>query len=442
MSDKKKINILLLSGVNPYTDSGIWAYDIYKSLTQKGHSVLLLTQNHDERFEAGIESISGKQKWKSGAESFRARCEWLYRLFIRKISYHSNKNKKRNPDFYMSILNEKKHHIPTEAILSHIRTKIDAIIYLFPHDFLDSKNLYELNRITNAPVFVMPVDMASFTGGCHYANNCENYKQHCGCCPGLYSSKATDSTYKNLTYKKQFIQKTNIHTLGNSWTINALEQSYLYNDKPNHYLDVVVDDSHYCPGNKQLAKEQFSIPNDKKIIFFGASFLENKRKGLAYLVDALNQLYDEISEEERNEIGIAIAGNSGSGIDKLFSFEVFLLGHLSHQQLPDAYRMADVFTSPSTQDAGPMMVIQSMMCGTPVVAFEMGNALDFIIDGKTGFKAPLYDTESLKKGIYSILTKTEPEKEEIAAQCREIAMKKSSYDSFEQIFTSVYEAAK
>ena len=334
--NNKKINILLLSGVNPYTDSGIWAYDIYKSLTQKGHSVLLLTQNHDERFEPGIESISGKQKWGSGIKSFRGKCEWFFRHLRKNISYHLNKNKRRNPNFYMSISSDKLHHIPTEAITAHIQTKPDVIIYLFPHDFLDSKNLYELNKITKAPIFVVPVDMASFTGGCHYANDCKNYKYQCGCCPGIFSSNKKDSTYKNLAYKKQYIQKTNIHTLGNTWTVNALTQSYLFNDKPSHYVDVVIDDSHYCPGNKQSAKELFSIPSNKKIIFFGASFLENKRKGLSFLIDALNRLYDEISEDERNEIAIAIAGNSGEGLDELFRFEVFLLGHLSHQQLPSA----------------------------------------------------------------------------------------------------------
>ncbi len=435
----KKLNILLLSGVNPYNDSGIWAYDIYNSLTQKGHSVLLLTQNHDNRFKPGIESISGKRKWNPKIKSLQGKWEWFTRLLTKKINFHLNKDNKRNPDFYMSILNDKMYHIPTEAIMSHITTKPDVIIYLFPHDFLDSRNLYELNYITNAPVFVIPVDMASFTGGCHYANDCENYKFKCGCCPGLYSSKIKDSTYKNLAYKKQYIQKANVHALGNTWTMSALKQSWLYHDKPCHYIDVVINDSHYRPGDKESANKQFSIPTDKKIIFFGASFLENKRKGLSYLIKALNQLYEELSEQERNEIGIAIAGNSSTGIDKLFRFEVFLLGHLSHLQLPYAYQMADVFTSPSIQDAGPMMVIQSMMCGTPVVAFEMGNAIDFIIDGKTGFKAPLYNTEAFKTGIHSILSKTEEEKEKMSTGCREIAMQKSSYDSFEQIFTSIYE---
>ncbi len=433
------LNILLLSGVNPYYNSGIWAYDIFKSLNQKGHSVLLLTQNHDERFEPGIESIFGKSKWKTGIRSIKGNWEWYTGLLIKKINFYFNKDKKRNPAFYMSILNEKAHHVPTEAIMSHLRTEIDVIIYLFPHDFLDSRNLYELNCITKAPVFVMPVDMASFTGGCHYSNNCENYKDHCGCCPGLYSSKIKDSSYKNLAYKKQYIDKTNVCTLGNTWTSNALKKSHLYKKKPHYYMDVVVDDSHYHPGDKQLAKKHFSIPSDKKIIFFGASFLENKRKGLSFLVEALNQLYEEIPEIERNEIAIAIAGNSSKEIDKLFRFEVFLLGHLTNKELPIVYQMADVFTSPSIQDAGPMMVIQSMMCGTPVVAFEMGNAMDFIIDGKTGFKAPLYDTESLKNGIYSILSKTDLEKEKMSSQCREIALKKSSYDSFEQLFISIYE---
>ena len=94
--------------------------------------------------------------------------------------------------------------------------------------------------------------------------------------------------------------------------------------------------------------------------------------------------------------------------------------------------MADVFVSPSIQDAGPMMVAQSMMCGTPVVAFEMGNAVDYIQNGKTGYSVSLGDSKKLEEGIRKVLLKTTDEKELMARQCRELALSKSSYKAFEK----------
>ncbi len=437
----EKLNIVLLTGLNPYqSNAGIWAQDISDSLTKQGHSVLILTRNDDEQFRSGVESIYGKCKWKSNQKSISGKLIWAYQFILRNIRFRKNERIKKDAIYYISSVEEKIDHVPTKEIMTHIPTKVDVIIYLFPHSFLDSRNLYELNQWTKAPIFVMPVDMASFTGGCHYANNCENYKKTCGCCPGLYSDSPTDLTYKNLMYKKKYISKTNVCTLGNTWTSDCLKQSYLYKDKPNYYIDVVVNETHYQPGDPKKAKAYFNIPEHKKIIFFGATQLENKRKGLIYLIEALTRLHEELSEKERAEIGVAVAGSFDTDIGQMFHLDVFVLGHLSHQELPLAFQAADVFVSPSIQDAGPMMVIQSMMCGTPVVAFEMGNAVDFIMNGETGYKAPLYDTEVLKNGIHSILTKTEDQKKKIAAQCREMALKRSSYDAFERKFVSVYES--
>jgi glycosyltransferase involved in cell wall biosynthesis len=422
------VNILLLSGSNPYNDAGIWAYDIYNSLSQHGHSVLLLTRNYDKRFELGIESIYGK--WRS--LFYNGGFKILYRL----------RKEKTIADYCMHSLYVKKNYIPSRKILMHLRFKVDVIIYLFPHRFLTAKNLFELNKATQAPIFIFTVDMAQFTGGCHYANNCEGYKHSCGKCPGLYSNKGKDLTYKNMVYKKNYINKTNIYTLANTWTSNLLKQSTLYSDKMNYNINVVVNENVYKPGNKKDSKNYFSIPAGKSIIFFGATSVQEKRKGFSYLVDALGLLYEELSNEEREVIRIAIAGDLKSEIGQLFPFEVYLLGHLPHDQLSRAFQMSDVFVSPSIQDAGPMMIIQSMMCGTPVVAFEMGSALDFIIDGKTGYKVPLYDTIMLKNSIYSVLKKSKEDRKTISEQCRKIALSKSSYNIFERDFMSIYKLMK
>ncbi len=47
--------------------------------------------------------------------------------------------------------------------------------------FLSIKNLDQLFRLGKPIVWTLH-DMWAFTGGCHYASNCENYKIHCGNC--------------------------------------------------------------------------------------------------------------------------------------------------------------------------------------------------------------------------------------------------------------------
>ena len=433
--NKRKLNILLLTGVSPFHNAGISVYDMFRSLQQAGHSVLLLTKDYDPRFEPGMESVYGKNKL------FFLICKifngnFLYKLF-RKIQLLLKGNMKMDISYYMYSYDERQNHIRTKILTSHISKKTDIIVYLFPHFFLDSKNLYKLNQIIKAPVLVFPLDMSFFTGGCHYANDCIRFEQSCGMCPGLYSKNEKDITYRNLMYKKQYISKTDVYVLGNTWTLDLSKRSNLCKDIPDYIINIAVNENHYKPAGKDDVRAYFSIPENKKIILCGAAYINQKRKGFSFLVDALNLLYEELDEIERAKIGIAIAGDLNGDFNRSFLFDTYILGYLSHEQLPKAYQLADVFVSSSIQDAGPMMIIQSMMCGTPVVAFEMGNAIDYVFDGETGYKVPLYNVISLKDKILSVLSLSSEKKTQMSINCRKVAMEKSSYEAFERDFFSI-----
>jgi glycosyltransferase involved in cell wall biosynthesis len=155
-------------------------------------------------------------------------------------------------------------------------------------------------------------------------------------------------------------------------------------------------------------------------------------------VNAINLLYEKINDKQKEEIVIAIAGKVDSRISHLFPFQVFELGYLSPNHLVNAYRMADVFISPSIQDTGPLMVLQSLMCGTAVVTFEMGNSQEFVHNYKTGFQAPLYDSEKLMEGLMYFLTRTEIESLNISKDCRNFAVENASYNYFSKVFIQIY----
>ena len=423
----KKLNIVILTAFHPVKDSGGLVYDMYKSLSDEGHSVSIITGLYNQIFDVndGIKSLYSKNK------SIRL-MQGRWRLLFRDSD-------KTNPDYYMASIKEHQFHCSTKTLLSKIKFKPDIIIYTHPHYFLDSKNLFELNKKTGAPIFNIPVDMAAFTGGCHYNNGCTGCESECGFCPGLYSNKKHDASYKTLKYKNKYISQTEIYLLANEWTLKQAKKSFLYSSKPCLKLNIVVNENLFRPFNKTAMREKYNIPQDKSVILFGASTADEKRKGILYLHDALKELYQEMTEDEKKSIAVVIIGNSQENIKDLMPFNSYLLGRIQPELLPEIYSLADVYVSPSIQDAGPMMVIQSMMCGTPVVAFEMGNADDFIINGETGYKAPLYDTGQLKRGIWLMLNKTEEENKRISENCRNIAILKSSYKVFAKKIYEIYQ---
>ena len=62
------------------------------------------------------------------------------------------------------------------------------------------------------------------------------------------------------------------------------------------------------------------------------------------------------------------------------------------------------------------------MSGTPVVAFEMGVALDIVKTGETGYLAQWNDAADMAKGINNILDLNKEDYNIMAVKCRRLAL--------------------
>ena len=118
-----------------------------------------------------------------------------------------------------------------------------------------------------------------------------------------------------------------------------------------------------------------------------------------------------------------IAGNKD--IEFEWPYQTRFLGFLnSEKDLAEAYQASDLFLCPSIEDSGPMMINESIMCGVPVVCFDMGVAADLVINLQTGFVAELGNSRQLAVGIETILRLTAQEKELMDNKCRKLALSK------------------
>ncbi|MDR3362754.1 MAG: glycosyltransferase [Desulfovibrio sp.] len=66
-----------------------------------------------------------------------------------------------------------------------------------------------------------------------------------------------------------------------------------------------------------------------------------------------------------------------------------------------------MFVCPSRQDNLPNTVLESLACGTPVVAFPVGGIPDMVEHGVSGWLAQAYDTAELARGISLLLNDAE-----------------------------------
>jgi glycosyltransferase involved in cell wall biosynthesis len=74
-------------------------------------------------------------------------------------------------------------------------------------------------------------------------------------------------------------------------------------------------------------------------------------------------------------------------------------------ELPELYRLADVFVMPSTKEGFGIVFLEAMASGVPVVAAAAGGAPDALLNGKLGWLADPESPESLAACLNAALAR-------------------------------------
>jgi glycosyltransferase involved in cell wall biosynthesis len=82
---------------------------------------------------------------------------------------------------------------------------------------------------------------------------------------------------------------------------------------------------------------------------------------------------------------------------------VVCLGIVADDELLRLYQGAQLFVLPSTQEGLGIVVLESLACGTPVVATRCGGPEGLVIDGETGLNVPINDVEAMAAAIRDLL---------------------------------------
>lgn len=327
-----------------------------------------------------------------------------------------------NPDYYFQ--DQSKSGLNSKAnYFEDMNFYPDLIVAHWVSNFVSVKDLYELSGGGKIPVLWYLMDMAPLTGGCHYAWDCEGYKNQCGNCPALYSSSARDLSSDTWRKKQAYISRMNVTTVAGSWLTGKAAMASLFAGKRKEKIMLGVDSSVFLPGSKVDARKCLGLPGDAKILFAGSQSMKQRRKGMQYFLDAM-RLLEKNDEVARDKVVILTAGDATlSRLLRQSRFESIHLGFLDQDELVLAYQAADVFVCPSVEDAGPSMVKQAVMCGTPVVSFNMGVAGDLVRTDSTGYCATLKDSGDLARGMARVLTLDSMAAEKMASSCRNTGLR-------------------
>jgi hypothetical protein len=267
-------------------------------------------------------------------------------------------------------------------------------------------------------------DQRAFTGGCHYSAACTGYETDCGKCPQLVSDPA-GLTAAALADQQKLWRGDAVTVIGLShWMAECARKSPLWRDSRIEVIPNCVEIDAYVPQDKAACRRKLDLPEDVRCVLFGADYGEEIRKGFAGLMRALALCHEDpwfVQQMGESRICFMSYGHPGKDAATC-PVPIRSLGYLNNDaDLATAYGAADFFMLPSLEDNLPNTVLESMSCGTPVLALDVGGARDMVLEGHTGWLIPPGDDRRFADALLRALR--EPDiAAGMADACRERVM--------------------
>jgi glycosyltransferase involved in cell wall biosynthesis len=176
---------------------------------------------------------------------------------------------------------------------------------------------------------------------------------------------------------------------------------------PDDRLRVIpngVDTERFRPRDRRDARRRLDLPRDAKVLLTVAHL--GPRKGHREMLYAMMTLPADVR--------LVIVGGDPAGgrgrrrlralIDRLeLADRVTLAGPQPYDRLPLYYAAADVSVLASYREGCPNVVLESLACGTPVVASEVGAVPDLILDGRNGRIVPPRNADAIAQAVLKLL---------------------------------------
>ncbi|MGQ0615837.1 MAG: glycosyltransferase [Acidimicrobiia bacterium] len=255
------------------------------------------------------------------------------------------------------------------------------------------------------PAVITLHDMWPFTGHCSYSFGCQRWRSGCGRCPYLdvFPAVRRDATGFEWKLKDRIWAASQVVVVSpTEWLAGLARQSMLGRFEVRvipHGLDTDV----FVPRDQQACRQALGLPLDAVVVLFTAASVADRRKGADLLLEALAV----VPPAARARCVLLLMGDNGPQMAaplRAAGYRVHDVGFVASEALQaTVYSAADVFLFPTRADNAPLVVLESLACGTPVVTFAVGGVPEMVHPGETGSLAPPEDPGALGAELVALI---------------------------------------
>ena len=289
------------------------------------------------------------------------------------------------------------------------------------------------------PVVWTMHDIWPATAICHYARGCAHYKSQCQDCQLLPAHSATDLARRIWRKKLRMLAGGTVFFVACSrWLESEARRSALLTRQKISSIPNPIDSHTFRPTDRQEARRQLGLPLDKRVVLFVSQRVTDERKGVAYLVKALNKMAAADPQMKENTV-VAILGGHGDEVASQLEIPATSLGYVEQgPAIVTVYNSADIFVLPSLEDNLPNTIMEAMACGVPCVGFNVGGIPEEIDHRKNGYVATYRDVDDLARGIAWVLG---ADADELRRQCLRKVAQNYSQSAVALRYVEVYNQA-
>lgn len=240
-------------------------------------------------------------------------------------------------------------------------------------------------------------DMWPFTGGCHYAMDCTRFRDGCGRCPQLGSTRGNDLSRQVVQRKQRHWPATLQPVAISHWLAEMAGSSAVFQGRHVEVIPNGIDTRRFAPMPVGEARARLGLPAGRRIVLFAAQQVGDFYKGFDHLRQALALL-------DPAGLQLLVIGRAGPELLAGLAMSHTALGFVTDdERLRCAYAAADLFVAPSVMEAFGKSLAEAQACGTPVVCFDATGPRDIVEHRVTGWRARPFEAGDLAAGMRWVL---------------------------------------